>query len=470
MRASTRTRSKLTHSSSSVPRPVLEPARIAPRTSEVTSVAAMSMFASLPSCRKCRSTAMPSMPMMSAPVAPSVRSTISASACLNIKVTAPPLLLALLLLRRRRRRRGLLRRGGRVLLLLLLLLRRRRGVGRGVPERDGLRYLHGARARGGLGLDAAALVVGAVDARRDEEEYLVRAARDELAAEEVSEDGQRAEARRAVLRLGLAVVDDAAHDRGAAVGHEHFRRHALRVDAGSAERVHRAVDVVVLHRDLKYDRARVRYLRRDREAERDGDEDRREERGAAARAYLRGDDGYLRARLDLRGPVVERRDAGRGDDLRLTLRLCGGDERAYLRRADEAGRETYDGRRVVRAEADRGVLYVVRDAEGAEAGADERGAGAGRAGRLADAHRAAAARKRERAQLEAEVAREVAVGEHDARLDLDLRLGLVEQLDEAAYGVDVLLNVGDDERVRAAVDLHSAAAREPALNDGQDAL
>src|SRR4051812_15645536 len=168
MRASTRTRSKLTHISSSVPRPVFEPARIAPRTSEVTSVAAMSMFASLPSGRKWRSTAMPSMPMMSAPVAPSVRSTISASACLNIKVRL--LLLLALLLLRRRGRRGLTR-DGRGLLLLLL---RRRGVGRGVPERDGLRYLHGARARRGLRLHAAALIVGPVDARRDEEEYLVR--------------------------------------------------------------------------------------------------------------------------------------------------------------------------------------------------------------------------------------------------------------------------------------------------------
>src|ERR1700749_72908 len=234
MRASTRTRSKLTHNSSSVPSPVFEPARMAPRTSEVTWVAAMSMLASLPSGRKCRSTAMPSMPMMSAPVAPSVRSTISASACLNIKVMAPPLLLALLrgCGRRRLRRRG---RGLLLLLLLLLLLerlilRRRRGVGRRVAERDGLRYLRRARAVDGLGLDASALIVGAVDARRDEEENLVRAARDEFAAEEVAEDGQRTESRRAVLRLGLAVVDDAAHDRGAAVGHEHFGRHALRVD------------------------------------------------------------------------------------------------------------------------------------------------------------------------------------------------------------------------------------------------
>src|ERR1044072_4226128 len=128
---------------------------------------------------------MPSMPMMSAPVAPSVCSTISARACLNIKVSSPPLLLALL--RRGGRRR--LRRGGRGLLLLILrlrLLRRRRGVGRRVAERDGLRYLRRARAVDGLGLDAAALVVGAVDARRDEEEYLVGAARDELASEEVA--------------------------------------------------------------------------------------------------------------------------------------------------------------------------------------------------------------------------------------------------------------------------------------------
>src|SRR5215218_5889338 len=297
---------------------------------------------------------MPSMPMMSTPVAPSVRSTISASACLNMTFSAPYLRARL----RRGGRRGLAGRGRVLLLLLLLRLRRGRRVGGGVAERDGLRYLHRARAGGGLGLDPAALVVGAVYARRDEEEYLVGAARDELALEEVPEHGDRAYARRAVLRIRLAVVDDAADHRGAAVGHEHFRRHALRVDARRAERVHGAVDVVVLHRDLEDDRARVRYLRRDREAERDGDEGRREERGAAARAYLRGDDGYLRARLYLRGPVVERRDAGRGDYLRLPLGLGGGDERAYLRRADEAGREPYDGRRVVRAEARHGVLYA----------------------------------------------------------------------------------------------------------------
>src|SRR3712207_6877285 len=51
-------------------------------------------------------------------------------------------------------------------------------------------------------------------------------------------------------------------------------------------------------------------------------------------------DGNLRARLYLRGPVVERRDAGRGDDLRLALVLGRGDERAYLRRADEDRKST----------------------------------------------------------------------------------------------------------------------------------
>ena len=72
--------------------------------------------------------------------------------------------------------------------------------------------------------------------------------------------------------------------------------------------------------------------------------------------------------------------------------------------------------------------------------------------------------------MDAEVAREVSVGDDDARLDLDLRFGLVEQLDEASDGVNVLLHVCDDKSVRATVNLYAAAAREAARDDGEYAL
>src|SRR5437763_3320294 len=104
--------------------------------------------------------------------------------------------------------------------LLLLLLARRRGDGRvrrRVAERDGLRDCDRVRARGGRVLDAAAQVVGPVDARRDEEEYLVGVAKHGLSLEEVAEHWETPKAGRAVLRLALAVVQDAADDGRSAV-------------------------------------------------------------------------------------------------------------------------------------------------------------------------------------------------------------------------------------------------------------
>src|SRR5207253_11459277 len=96
--------------------------------------------------------------------------------------------------------------GGRRGLRLHVLLGGRGGVRRGVAEGDGLRERDGVRARRRRDLDAAALVVGPVDARRDEEEDFVGVADDGLALEEVAEHGEAAQARRPVLRLGLAVV------------------------------------------------------------------------------------------------------------------------------------------------------------------------------------------------------------------------------------------------------------------------
>jgi len=99
----------------------------------------------------------------------------------------------------------------------------------------------------------------------------------------------------------MTVVGSDAPRPGAAVGHEHFGLHPLRVDAGRAERVdERAVDRVVLHRHAQDDRAGVRDLRRNGEAQRDGDEGRGEDGRAAVAARLRGDDRNLRAALDLR--------------------------------------------------------------------------------------------------------------------------------------------------------------------------
>ena len=117
---------------------------------------------------------------------------------------------------------------------------------------------------------------------------------------------------------------------------------------------------------MEDDSSGVRYLRRHGEAERDGDEGRCEDRRRAARRLLRRDDRKLRTRLDLRRAVVERGDARRGDDLRLPLRLRGCDERADLRRAEDARRQSDDGVRRGRAELAHGLARVGESAGQAE--------------------------------------------------------------------------------------------------------
>ena len=70
---------------------------------------------------------------------------------------------------------------------------------------------------------------------------------------------------------------------------------------------------------------------------------------------------------------------------------------------------------------------------------------------------------RAEAPLDAEVAREVAGGDHDARLDLDLGSRGVELADQAPGLLDVARQVAHDDRVRALVDVDLAASRERAF-------
>ena len=72
-------------------------------------------------------------------------------------------------------------------------------------------------------------------------------------------------------------------------------------------------------------------------------------------------------------------------------------------------------------------------------------------------------------ELDADVAAEISLGDDDACLDLDLRLGLVKIRDKLFDGVQILPDVGYDKRVRPLIDLDRTATRQAFLDDAQKA-
>ena len=59
---------------------------------------------------------------------------------------------------------------------------------------------------------------------------------------------------------------------------------------------------------------------------------------------------------------------------------------------------------------------------------------------------------------------------HDARFDLDLRLGLIEDRYQLANRIDVFPDVGDDESVATTLDFNRTSPRQSARDDRQQAL
>ena len=99
--------------------------------------------------------------------------------------------------------------------------------------------------------------------RSDEEQDFAVLSRRQFSLEEIADDRNRSEARRALLSFAFGVGKHAAHDGRATIWNQHFRLHALSVDTRNAANCDTGVEGVVFNRDAQHDRARIGDLRRD---------------------------------------------------------------------------------------------------------------------------------------------------------------------------------------------------------------
>src|SRR6266545_3009121 len=301
------------------------------------------------------------------------------------------------------------------------------------------------------------------DTRRNEQEQLVVRARDEPIAEQVAQDRHTSQEWGHLLGGLLVALVDAADDGRGPVAHEHLRLRGLRVDGRNAVHEVREVGRVVLDVDGQDHRARLRDLRRDLqgehrvlEADRDG-------------VVGDGLDRDLHALLDLRGLVVLGRDLRRGEKAPTALALQGSEGGIEVEAAEDVAQGDADGgiearRRQVdrvaapgRADAGGGGLSVLVRADPARRGhtpaVDDERVGEGQAGRVAELRSIGLVE----APLDAEVTSEVAAGDDDARLDLDLARRKVQGGDEVLGLFQEVGEVVDDQRVRARIDVQAAS-------------
>jgi hypothetical protein len=73
-------------------------------------------------------------------------------------------------------------------------------------------------------------------------------------------------------------------------------------------------------------------------------------------------------------------------------------------------------------------------------------------------------------QLNTNIAAEVSGCDNDSSFDLNLRLGLIQDLNQLSDRIEIFTNVCDDNRIAASVRFDRAAARETALNDRKEAF
>ncbi len=216
-----------------------------------------------------------------------------------------------------------------------------------------------------------------------------------------------------IVLLGLV---DTGDDRRPAVAD-----HQLRVRrTGGERRAGRPFDretdrgLELLHRDVHDDRARLGDLRGDRQAERGVDV---RDGGGEVDARLQRD---LKAALDLRGDVVLRHHARRGDDLDQTFRL-----------------------RRVQRQVERERPQDVRHVRGDDAVARTK---------------AECPRAERRIELAAETPHETVLLQEglrrldDARLDQHLARGHVDRVDEVLHRLQIGRDLTDDELVRTGID------------------
>ena len=131
----------------------------------------------------------------------------------------------------------------------LVRLRRRR-IARGITQRYWLGNRDCAVGRADHTGSRATLVVGPVNVRRNEEQNLVRLTRYQFALEEIAEDWNARNTRRAILRGRFVIAKHSTYHRGATVWNQDFSLHSLRVNAGSAVDGNRGIDAVVLRNDV----------------------------------------------------------------------------------------------------------------------------------------------------------------------------------------------------------------------------
>src|SRR3990172_3986167 len=300
------------------------------------------------------------------------------------------------------------------------------------------------------------------DARRDEEEQLLRRGLPPRALEQVADDRDAAEQRH-LGDVGGVVGDHhpADHHRAPVVdqdlgggGLRGQRRDA--VDAGNT-----GVDGGVLNHDVEEDRAVGGDLRLDLQAEHHVDE--------------LGGDGVVHHRLH--------RDAGALLDLRLDVVLRNqprlgehlGDVAGLGRAQDDVQGHVRPG--VAEEQGGGGGPREVREqrlrpgaAAGDQRGRNEARAEGARVRQPAADHAAAVAGAGRESQVGAQLARESAAGADHAGFDLHLQRLAVELLDQVVDPRDHRGDVADDQGVGAVIPDDLAPGREEALEGGLEVV
>ena len=99
--------------------------------------------------------------------------------------------------------------------------------------------------------------------RCDEEQDFRRSLRHQFTFEKVANDRNAGHPGSALSLSCILIGEDAAHDGRAAIRDQHFRLHALGVNAGNSTDGDTSVDGVILNRDAQHHRTCIGDLRSD---------------------------------------------------------------------------------------------------------------------------------------------------------------------------------------------------------------
>src|SRR5215213_3370242 len=230
--------------------------------------------------------------------------------------------------------------GRRLLRLRLLQLRRGRRVARRIAKRNRLRNRDRTLTVAHCSRGRPALVIRTVNVWSDEEQDLAVLSCRQFPLEEITYDRERSETRCTLLRFAFCVGKHAAHDSRAAIGNEHLRLHALRVDTGNAGHCDTCVQRVVLNRHSQKNCSRISDLWCDRKTKRNRNEC-SGNNGCSTRG-LCGLHRNLRTTFNLSGSIVQSRHAWSRNRLGLALRLGCRYQQTDLSGAKQSGRKSDD--------------------------------------------------------------------------------------------------------------------------------